>query len=278
MQYNFHTHSRYDDGQENLEDYVVAAIDKGMKAIGFSGHSPLPFDNEWSIGNKDYPDYLAEAKRLREQYKDHIDVYVGLELDYVPGHSDHFRGFIEDGQLDYCIGSVHLVMKPGSSSPENIWFVDGSREDYLAGVQHIFDGSIRAAVEAYFDQQREMVATQKPDIIGHLDKAIMHNDGKMIDVSAGWYKKAVEGLLDTIAEHGTIVELNTRGVYTGKMDVYFPNRDILEKCLERDIRVMVNADAHHPSQLTSHFDEGVRLLKEIGFRKMDTPFFEVPIQ
>ncbi len=276
MKYNFHTHSKYDDGAETLEEYVMAAIEKGFAAIGLSGHQPLPFDNQWSIRKNDYPEYLAEARRLREQYKDQIDIYLGLELDYIPGHSDDFRAFVNGAGLDYCIGSVHLVMKPGSDDPANIWFVDGSLDGYLAGIRSIYGGDVRAAVEAYYDQLREMVATQRPDIIGHLDKVNMHNQGeKIFDISSGWYGKAVDCLLDTIAEYGTIVELNTRGVYTGKTKDYFPNGDILKKCLDRDIRVMVNTDAHHPSQLDKHFDAGVALLKQIGFRRMHTPFFEV---
>ncbi len=276
--FNFHTHSKYDDGTEALEEYVKAAIDKGLSAMGFSGHSPLPFDNEWSIGSGDYPEYVAEMKRLREKYKDHIDIHIGLELDYIPGYSDNFRAFFEGAGLDYCIGSVHLVMKPGSSDANDIWFIDGPREGYLKGIQRIYNGDVRRAVEAYYDQQREMVATQRPDIIGHLDKVNMHNQGELFDTSSKWYRSAIDRLLETIAGHGTIVELNTRGVYTGKTNEYFPGRELLEKCLERDIKVMVNTDAHHPSQLDNHFDDAVALLKEVGFRKMHTPFFDVAIE
>ncbi len=278
IKYNFHTHSKYDDGTEALEEYVKAAIDKGMAAIGFSGHSPLPFDNEWSIASKDYPEYVAEMKRLQEKYKDHLDIYTGLELDYIPGYSDNFRAFIEGAGLDYCIGSVHLVMKPGSNDPGDIWFIDGPREGYLEGIRRIYDGDARRAVEAFYEQQREMVATQRPDIIGHLDKVNMHNNGTLFDTESEWYRSAIDRLLDTIAAHGTIVELNTRGVYTGKTSEYFPGRVMLEKCQEKNIKVMVNADAHHPSQLDQHFEEAVALLKDMGFRKMHTPFFEVTFE
>ncbi len=273
--YNFHTHSRFDDGKEMLEDYVRVALEKGFVAIGFSGHSPLPFENEWSIRKEDFADYLAEGRRLKEKYKDHIAVYLGLEIDYVPGHSDCFADFVEGAGLDYCIGSVHLVMKPGSKSSGDIWFIDGPRKGYLEGLQSIYDGDVRAAVEAYYSQMREMVLTQRPDIVGHLDKVAMHSRGELLDTTSGWYRDAVSKLLEAIATAGTIVEVNTRGLYTRKSEHHYPEKAVLEECLRREIPVMVNADAHHPSQLDAGFDEAVTCLRELGFRQMNTPFFEV---
>ncbi len=275
--YNFHTHSHYDDGSQSLEDMVKGAIDAGLSAIGFSGHSPLPFENEWSISKKDYPEYLAEGRRLKEVYKHLIDVYLGLEIDYIPGYSDNFRAFMEDGGLDYCIGSVHLVMKPGSKRREDIWFIDGPREGYLEGIDRIFGGDARMAVEAYYGQLEEMVATQRPGIIGHLDKVNMHNREEVFDSSAPWYLNAVEGLLAAIARYGGIVEVNTRGIYTGKSPDSYPEARVLKQCLKRNIPVMVSTDAHHPEQLLSQFDEGVRLIGELGYTKMTTPFFEAAI-
>ena len=275
MKYNFHTHSHHDDGKEPLEFFVKEAIEKGLEAIGFSGHSPLPFYNEWSLPKEVYPDYLAEVRRLKEQYKEQIDIYMGLEIDYVPGYSDNFRNFVDGSGLDYCIGSVHLVMKPGSEDCSDIWFIDGPREGYLKGIERIFNGDARAAADAYFEQSREMVATQRPNIIGHLDKVNMHNKGDLFDTSEEWYQDAVHRLLEAVAAAGTIVELNTRGVYSGKTDSYFPTTPILQKCREFDIPVMVNTDAHHPSQVDKLFAEGVKLLKDIGYEKMTTPFFEV---
>ncbi len=273
--YNFHTHSHFDDGREPLEDYVLAAIESGLRAYGFSGHSPLPFDNHWSLPKQVLPEYLAEARRLREKYKHAIDIYTGLEIDYLPGYSDSFRELIDSCGLDYCIGSVHLVMKPGSSDPSDIWFIDGPREGYIKGIETIFGGDAKMAVQAYYDQQAEMVETQKPDIIGHLDKVNMHNRGELFDSASSWYCNAVDRLLDAIASSGTIVEVNTRGVYSAKTSSFFPGEAILRKCQARNIPVMVNTDAHHPSEVDKLFPDAVALCRSIGFTKMTTPFFEI---
>jgi histidinol-phosphatase (PHP family) len=262
MQYNFHTHSHYDDGKEGLEDFVLEAIRLGFDALGFSGHSPLPVNNEWSIPKEKLPSYIAEAKSLKEKYKSKIRLFLGLEIDFIPGMSENFDELIKGIPLDYCIGSVHLVKHPQSGK---IWFIDGPAEGYFQGIDELFEGNAREAVTAFYRQSIRMVETQPMNIIGHLDKVKMHNKEQRFSTDEPWYQELIDQLLDAIASRQVIVELNTRGVYTGKTEEYFPSEVILKKCLQRQIPVMVNTDAHHPSQLNKHFWEGAELLKRMGF-------------
>lgn len=269
MKYNFHTHSHYDDGRMAMEDFVIEAIDQGFDALGFSGHSPLPNDNEWSIKAADLPEYVAMGKRLKAQYNSQIDLYLGLEIDYTPGLSDDFDVFRKGIPLDYCIGSVHLVRHPTNGK---IWFIDGPEAHFFEGLDDIFGGDIRQAVTAYFEQSMAMVQTQCPDIIGHLDKVKMHNKERFFSTEEGWYRDLVSRLLQTVANSEVIVEVNTRGVYTGKTSAYFPDEWVLEQCLHLGIPVMVNSDAHQPDQLSMHVKEAEELLRNIGFKKISTPF------
>ncbi len=272
--YNFHSHSHHCDGKQPMEEYVQAAIDKKFIALGFSAHSPLPFPNEWSLTPESFKQYVQDARYLIEKYKNNIDLYLGLEIDYIPGHSEDFESFITNTPLDYHIGSVHLVRHSESGK---IWFIDGPVEGYIKGVDEIFNGDYRAAVTAFYRQTIEMINTQKPQIIGHLDKVKMHNKQRWFSTSESWYQKLVDETLEATAKSKSIIELNTRGFYTGKIDQYFPSTKILEQCLEMGIPVMVNTDAHHPSQLDKHFNEAHQLLKKIGFKNVKTPFFELEL-
>lgn len=275
MKYNFHTHSHFDDGKEELEEYVLSAIEKGLGALGFSGHSPLKMENKWSMPADDFPEYVAQIKKLKLQYKEQLQVYLGLEIDYIPGISQDFAGWISTTPLDYCIGSVHLV-RPGVNS-DTLWFIDGPAEGYFDGVEKIFGGDIKKAVTAFYRQSIEMVNTQPMNIIGHADKVKMHNKEKLFSQGEAWYIQLTDELLKAVKDRGVILELNTRGIYSGKSLEYFPGNDMLEKCLHMDIPVMVNVDAHHPGQVDTLFDEAVAHLRDIGFKKMTTPFFEVAI-
>lgn len=267
--YNFHSHSLHCDGKEPLEEYVKAAIEKKFKHLGFSAHSPLPFPNEWSLTPESFKQYVQNARHLIEKYKDDIQLHLGLEIDYIPGHSEDFEGFMRNTPLDYNIGSIHLVRHEESGK---IWFIDGPVEGYINGVNDIFKGDFREAVTAFYRQTIDMVKTQRPQIIGHIDRVKMHNKQRWFSTHEKWYQDLVEETLQVVAEHGCIVELNTRGVYSGKTDEFFPSDDVMQKCLEMDIPVMVNTDAHHPSQLDMLFTEGHNRLKEIGFKSVTTPF------
>lgn len=272
--YNFHSHSHHCDGKESMKDYVLAAIEKKFKAFGFSSHSPLPFPNEWSLTPEGFKQYISDAKSLIEAHNSDVDLYLGLEIDYIPGHSDNFDSFIKDIPLDYAIGSVHLVRHKETGK---LWFTDGPVEGYIQGVNDIFDGDYKEAVKAFYEQTIEMIETQKPDIIGHIDKVKMHNRQRWFSTSEKWYIDLVDRALQAAKENNCIIELNTRGVYTKKTDEYFPSVEIIKKCYDSGIPMMVNTDAHHPSQLDYHFNEAHKLLKSVGFKKLKTPFFEYNI-
>ena len=111
---NYHTHSNYCDGKATLREMVEFAVAHGFTALGFSGHCPLPFQNTYSI--TDYDGYCREVRALKEEYRDRIEISLGLEIDYIPGMLEDFTPLIEQGGLEYTIGSVHLIPAPGSYS------------------------------------------------------------------------------------------------------------------------------------------------------------------
>ncbi|MBS4013867.1 MAG: histidinol-phosphatase [Bacteroidetes bacterium] len=274
IKYNFHSHSEFCDGKEKLEDYINAAISKGFKAFGFSPHSPLPFENEWSIKEENLDSYIKTAQELKNKYKGKIDIYTGIELDYIPGYSDDFEKITKNGRFDYRIGSVHLVRI--KNSPET-WFIDGKEEFFFTGIDKHFGGDVKKAVEAFYMQTIEMLQTQKFDIIGHFDKVKMHNKERLFSTKENWYKNLVNITLQEIKKQNRIVELNTRGVYTGKSNEYFPSEEILYECKKLEIPLMISTDSHMPEQIDNHFAEAYYMLKNIGFTKVVTPFFEAEL-
>ena len=110
--FNLHTHSIYSDGKSQPREIVEEAIRQGLTTLGFSEHSPLPFDNNFSVKEADMPHYVAEIAQLKEEFKGKIDIYCGLEADYLTGVSEPFAVTKEKYHLDYLIGGVHLVVDP----------------------------------------------------------------------------------------------------------------------------------------------------------------------
>ena len=212
--FNLHTHTHFCDGSEAPENYVKKAIELGFYSLGFSGHSPLPFENEFAIPENKLLDYASEINRLKEVYKDQIEIYLALEYDYIPGMLDDFSIFEKQIKPDYIIGSIHLVRNGDTGE---LWFTDGPKQQtYDDGLSAIFDNDIRKAVSAFYHQTNQMIETQKFDIVGHLDKIIMHNKDRFFTEDEPWYVSLVDETLDLVKSKNLILEVNTRGIYKKK--------------------------------------------------------------
>ena len=264
MRSNYHTHSRWCDGKGELRDYVEVALANGFTALGFSGHSPLPFENTFSI--TDYEGYYREVRDLKEEYKDRIEILLGLEFDYVPGMLEDFTPLTEKGGLEYTIGSVHLI--PGNNHPQgadDLWFIDGPKwERYDEGLNRLFGGDIRRGVKAYFYQQNEMLVKNRPTIVGHPDKIAMHNRGRYFKEDDPWYEELALETLSLVHELGLICEVNTRGIYKGRHPDFYPSRRLLRQMRQWRIPVIVSTDAHAPEDLLC--TEGAyEFLREIDY-------------
>ncbi|MDR2589177.1 MAG: PHP domain-containing protein, partial [Spirochaetales bacterium] len=80
---NYHTHYSICDGRGWAEEYVLAALERGFDVLGFSSHAPLPFPSGWTMAAEDFPVYCAEVRRLRELYAGSLEIYLGLEIDFI---------------------------------------------------------------------------------------------------------------------------------------------------------------------------------------------------
>jgi histidinol-phosphatase (PHP family) len=265
--FNLHTHSRYCDGKGNPEEYVISALEKGFHTLGFSSHSPVPFENYFAIKDDvTLQDYCNTIRGLKEEYQGRINIYCALELDYIDGISRDFDDFRKNFGLDYTIGSVHLVR---NGDDQRLWFIDGSKaETYDKGLNEIFGGDVRRSVTAFYRQQVRMLNTQKPDIIGHFDKIKMHNRNRYFNEEDQWYRDLVMELVEAIEENDVIVEANTRGIYKKRSDDLYPGQWILKILKEKNIPVTLSADAHSPEEIDGYYPEAVEILRSIGFKEL----------
>lgn len=262
---NYHTHSTFCDGKASPREMVEFALEHGFTALGFSGHSPLPFANRFSI--KDYPGYCREIRSLQQEYAGRIDIRLGLEVDYIPGLHEDFTPLKEQGGLDYVIGSVHLITVPGITPTciDDLWYIDGARcEPYDEGLLRFFGGDIRRAVRAYFDQQNAMLVRNRPDIVGHPDKIVMHNRGRYFSEDEPWYRSLALETIHLIRELGLICEINTRGIYKGRHADYYPGKWLIREMKPLHIPVIVSTDAHAPEDLL-HTEWAYEYLREIAY-------------
>ena len=283
--YNLHTHSIYSDGKSQPREIVEEAVRQGLTTIGFSEHSPLPFDNNFSVKEANMPQYVAEIAQLKEEFKDKIDIYCALEADYLTGVSEPFAITKEKHHLDYLIGGVHLVVDKvpelvpepvegcegptNTINPDEIWFIDGPKwEVYDEGLQKFFDGDIHRAVRRFFEQSNEMIENEEFDIIAHFDKIKMHNRDRYFHEDELWYRKLALETLDLIREKGLIMEINTRGIYKKRYNGFYPSPWLMEEACKMGVPAIISADAHHYSEITLEFAAAEEALKKAGYRSV----------
>ena len=265
--FNLHTHSVYSDGKSQPCEIVEEAVRQGLTTLGFSEHSPLPFDNTFSVKSADMPRYVAEIAQLEAEFKDKIDIYCGLEADYITGVSEPFAVTKEKYHLDYLIGGVHLVGQ--SANPDDIWFIDGPKwEIYDEGLQKFFDGDIRRAVCRFYNQTNEMIEREPFDIIAHFDKIKMHNRELYFHEDESWYRALAFETLDLIRQKGLVMEVNVRGLYKKRYNGFYPSPWLMEEACKMNIPAIISADAHHFSELTLEFAAAEEALKQAGYRSV----------
>lgn len=256
---NYHSHTHFCDGNEAPEKYVLAAIEEGFTSYGFSSHIPLrDVDTSWNMKKENLEVYITEINRLKEAYKDRLDIYCAFETDYL--WSIHLRNELlkKYPGVDYTVGSIHYV---GNFDDGRPWEIDGTREVFETGLHQLYGGDIKKVIQEYFNLTCEMIANEKPDILGHADKIKMHG---FIDESEKGFTNRMFELLELIKEQEIILEINTRGFYKGYTTDWYPAVRWIKEASAMGIKLQVNSDAHTPAELSLGYEPVFRLLHEIG--------------
>lgn len=256
---NYHTHSLYCDGSASIEDFVKEAIRQGFSSYGVSSHSPIPFDTCWNMNRSDLPAYLDEVHFIKKKYEGRIEIYCGLEIDYLGAEYNPSSPFFQELPLDYRIGSVHFL-----KTEEGYVDIDTAPKQFKETVFRYFDGNIRKLVEKYFDTMMQMIDTGGFDFVGHADKVSMNASSFLPGITREhWYKSLIHEYFEFIAQKECMIEINTKAWRSKRL--FLPNREHFGLIHNLHIPVVVNADTHHPSLVNDgRFDALKEMLSE-GF-------------
>ncbi len=239
---NFHTHSTWCDGKNTPAEMAEAAYHLGYEALGFSSHAMLPLDPlGWPLTKAKIPGYRAEILHLKEEYLGRMDIFLGVEADYVKGSCSPDRAVYSALRPEYIIGSVHFTV-----APDGGWVaVDESPESLLEGIAKHYGGDAKAYIADYFAQEIEMALNCDFDIIGHPDLVRKFNGKlKYFDEGSSWYLGLVEEAADAFAKSGKLVEVNTGGIARGWMDDAYPGMEFRGMLKSRGVELIHSLDAH----------------------------------
>lgn len=248
---NIHTHSNFSDGKNSIEEMVKGAIERNFLSYGISDHSETLCDLSYCMRKSQYEEYFAEINRLKEKYKDKIDVLCGIELDYF---SDCDRE-----KYDYIISSVHYMIENGT-----VYAIDHAEQIQRDCINNCYGGDQNKFAESYYKLCVENVKKNRPDVVGHIDVITKYG---VIDETDEKYREIALSAVTEILKYCNVIEVNTGAIFRKCRTKPYPNPFILKRILELGGNVVINGDSHCVEALDTYFNESVEILKSVGFKK-----------
>lgn len=247
---NFHTHSTYCDGKNTIREVVLGAIEKGFDSIGFSGHGYTDFHLGYCMKKTD--EYLAEIKKIKEEFKDKIQVYAGIEED-MWCHTNR-------SDFEYIIGSCHYFNIDGNYYP-----IDSNPEKFSKCLE-LFNGDVVALSENYYSAFCDYILKRKPDIVGHFDLITKFDEmDKPLFLENEEYFAVAEKYMEKVADSGVMFEVNTGAISRGYRTKPYPHERLLHILKKHGAKLVLSSDSHQVETLDFAFDEARKILRDAGF-------------
>lgn len=249
---DFHMHTRFSvDSESEPEEMVLASIEKGLKTICITDHEEKDFFCDGVESVIDMTEYVPEILRLREKYRDKIQVLLGAELSMQPHLGEYYAKYTRSYPFDFVIGSVHAA--------EGIDPYFG--EDYFKG------RTDREGYEFMFaETMKNLRAIEDFDVLGHLDYVVRYGRTQDKEYSYAAFADQIDEILRFLIEHGKGLEVNTAGLKYG-LPFAHPHPDVLQRYRELGGEILtVGADGHKPEHIAYAFDRVDNILTDCGFK------------
>lgn len=252
-----HLHTYYCDGKNSPTEMAEKAIELGYTALGFSAHSPAPFDPDCFgiLGKED--EYISAIHKLKKEYAGKLEILCGIEQDY--------DAPVDLSKYDYLVGSVHyLEDADGKHVP-----LDNTTEHLEYLIQNKYNGNGDKLYQDYFDKMVDNVRKYKPTIVGHYDLIVKKNpDNRLFDETSEKYrnyaKSSLDKIIDETLSYGGIIEINTGGISRGARRTPYPSKELLAHMVNRNANITVNSDSHSINTLGFGLQDAVKLLQKVG--------------
>jgi histidinol-phosphatase (PHP family) len=247
-----HVHSQFCDGRNTAEEMVLAAISRGFVSLGISSH----FDYNGCISATQENEYVAHIQALSDKYSDRIRLWLGAERDCF---SD-----VNAAKFDYTIGSVHYFRIDG-----DYFSIDGNPKILVEAIDKHFGGSGTRMAIAYYRQLGDYISAFRPDIIGHFDLVMRHNQNKeLFDPEDPKVMAAAFECMQQAVAGCSLMEVNTGAIPRfGALSPY-PALALLKYWRSLGGEVILASDCHSADQIDGGYVQGLQRIRDAGYTQM----------
>lgn len=254
MKQNLHTHTRYCDGKDTVEEMVVSAIEKKFDVLGFSGHGYCRDIDYYSMNEEEENAYREDVLKIKNKY-DEIKIYLGIEQDVLGKR-------FSKNMYDYVIGSVHFLKVNNGYLP-----VDESKQTLNKIVEYYQD--FYQVSKAYYEEVIKLAYMDEVDIIGHIDLLTKFNeDESYISFHDDRYLSYAFQCIDICIQNGKIFEVNTGAIARGMRKTPYPHQSLLEYIYKQGGKICLNSDCHDRNKLDCWYQEAIQYIKSCGFHSV----------
>lgn len=258
---NLHTHTYFCDGKGTPVEFINKAIELKLPYLGFSAHAPLPFHCDWAIPEEKLSEYCETINNLQEEFSKKITIYHGFEIDFLDsiGFPSLTYNCVSNAQV--FISSIHFlnIHFENREVPPKFIEIDGTYSQFMLAMKgHNY--SLKKLLSNFLQSTEEMLVSPVPKgakkIIGHVDKVVLNAQQlPEFETLSDWFYSVLIDLLIKNNHHFQFVEINTRAIYKKGMTHPYPRLVVLESLHENQIPLILNSDAHHPSEIIAGYKE-----------------------
>ncbi len=250
----YHVHTAFCDGDNTVEEVAAAALEQGIKILGFSGHSFIPKVGEYGMKPQEEQAYIAAVLAEKARYQGQMDILCGMELDTYSQKPAY--------AYDYLIGSVHYTMT--ADGLKDVDFTADFQQDI---VERYYDGDFYKYAKAYFDEVAQTRERTDCTFIGHFDLVSKYNEGNcLFDENDARYLNAGFAAIHTLCEKpDAVFEINTGALPRGARSTPYPAHPFLKEIKKAGGRIIFSSDSHNVNTLLFGGERMVQVAKAAGF-------------
>lgn len=248
-----HTHTCYSsDSATPVRRQIEEAIRLNLPVLCITDHMDMDYPEKYNDPFVfDADAYFKELVPLASEYKEQIQLLIGVELGLQPHLGRRLEKFTAAWPFDYVIGSVHIVNS-----------MDPYEDEFWR------NRSFTEGCTCYFESVLKNISLYDCfDSLGHLDYIVRYGPRPQSPVTFQDFPEIIDEILKLIIRKGKALECNTAGYKYGLLAPN-PHPSILKRYRQLGGTLLtIGSDGHKPEHLGYDFAKARELLKECGFKE-----------